>query len=144
MKGLKTLQPNAAILTAVMPISSKETDSRTPAVCSLPPTIMSLYQPRYHQLNEEELKLECKQVFKEELVVTQVEADYLEQSTRLQSRSLTWFRHRRGRITASKFGAVVHTSLFSPAKSLVDSILKPNPRVYSPSLHWGVTNKPAA
>ena len=144
LKGLQALQPNAAILTAVMPISSMETDSHSPAVRALPPTIMSLYQPRYHQLNEEELDLECKRVFEQELVITQVEADYLEQSTRLQSRSLTWVKHRRGRITASKFGAVIHTRLFSPAKSLVDSILKPNPKVYSPSLQWGVTNEPVA
>ena len=73
-------------------------------------------------------------MLKQELVVTQVEADYLEQSTRLQSRSLTWIKHRRGRITAPKFGAVIHTVA---AKSLVDSILKPNPKVYSLSLFKG-------
>ena len=67
---------------------------------------MSLHHPRYARLNEDELKLECKWVFEQELVVTQAEADYLEQSTRLQSQSLTWFNHRRGRITASKFGLV--------------------------------------
>ena len=77
-------------------------------------------------------------------MVTQAEADYLEQSTRLQSQSLTWFSHRRGRITASKLGSVLRTSLFPPAQSLVDSLLKPSPKIHSPSLEWGVTNEPLA
>ena len=102
---------------SVIPIPQKETDSHTPAICTLPPTIMSLHHPRYTELNEKELKFECKRVFEQELVVTQAEADYLEQSYKLQSQSLTWFSHRRGRITALKFGSVFHTSLFSPAVS---------------------------
>ena len=83
-------------------------------------------------------------MFEEELVVTQAEADYLEQSTRLQSQSLTWFSHRRGRITASKFGSVLHTSLLSPAQSLVDSLLKPSSKLHTPPVEWGVTNEPLA
>ena len=144
LKGLKAIRPNAAILTAVIPKPPKETNPHTPPTRTLPPTIMSLYHPHYADLSEEELELECKRVFEQELVVTQAEADYLEQSTRLQSRSLTWFSHRRGRITASKFGSVLHTSLFSPAPSLVDSLLKPSPKIHSPSLEWGVTNEPLA
>ena len=141
-KGLKAMRPNAAILTAVISIPQMETGSHTPTIRTLPPTIMSLHHLRYAELNEEELKLECKRVFEQELVVMQAEADYLEQSTRLQSRSLTWFSHRRGRITASKFGSVFRTSPFSPAQSLVDSLLKPPPKIHSPSLEWGVTNEP--
>ena len=138
------MRPNAAILTAVFSMPPKEADANTPTIRCLPPTIMSLHHPRYAQLNEEELKLECKRVFEQELVVTQAEADYLKQSTRLQSQSLTWFNHRRGRITASKFGLVFHTSLSSPAQSLVDSILKPATKIHSPALEWGVTNEPCA
>ena len=65
LKGLKAMQPNAAILTAVIPIPQKETDSHTPAIRTLPPTIMSLHHPCYTELNEEELKLECKRVFEQ-------------------------------------------------------------------------------
>ena len=62
LKGLKAMRPNAAILTAVIPIPQKETDSHTPAIRTLPPNIMSLHYTHatLHELNEEELKLECK------------------------------------------------------------------------------------
>ena len=70
LNGLKVMRPNAAILTAVIPMPPKEADANTPTIRCLPPTIMSLHHPRYAQLNEEELKLECKQVFEQELVVT--------------------------------------------------------------------------
>ena len=83
-------------------------------------------------------------MFEQELVVMQAEADYLEQSTRLQPRSLTWFSHRKGRITASMFGSLFHTSLFSPAQSIVNSLLKPCPKILSSSLEWGVTSEPLA
>ena len=47
LKGLKAMQPNAAILTTVIPIPQKETDSHTPAIRTLPPTIMSLHHPHF-------------------------------------------------------------------------------------------------
>lgn len=96
----------------------QEADSHIPAIRTLPPTIMSLHHPCYADLNEE-LKLECKWVFKQKVMVTQAEADYmyLEQSTRFQSQSLTLFSHRKGRITVSKFGSVLDTNLFSSAVS---------------------------
>ena len=62
-------------------------------------------------MGEEELKAACEDVFTNKIVVTQEEANYLEESTRLQSQSLLWFKHRTGRITASKFLAVKRASL---------------------------------
>ena len=77
-------------------------------------------------------------------MVTQAEADYLEQSTRFQSQSLTLFSHRKGRITVSKFGSVLDTNLFSSAQSLATSLLKQASKIPSLSLEWGVTNEPLA
>ena len=83
------------------------------------------------KLTKQEQKVECERIVKGELKMTQEEADYLQQSTRLQAQSLLWFAHRKGRITASKFGAVCQTSVSSPSKSLVDSILQRGPKLNS-------------
>ena len=80
----------------------------------------------------------------EELIITKGEADYLERSTTLQSRSAVWFAHRNGRITASKFKDVCHTSIASPSKSVVHSILQHGPKVTSAAMEWGVKNEALA
>ena len=58
------------------------------------------------------------------MVITQEEATYLKELTKLQSQSTLWLEHKIGRITASKFHAVKHTSLESPPTSLVKQIMK--------------------
>jgi len=43
----------------------------------------------------------------------------VEENTREQSNSKTWFRQRAARITASKFKAAVRTDLTQPSQSLI-------------------------
>ncbi len=94
-------------------------------------------------MSHDELMAECEGVF-HSITVTKDEADYLAQATILQSRSLLWFEHRKGRITSSHFGSVFHTCLDSPSKTLISSILQEKPVPDIPALRWGRENEPLA
>ena len=84
----------------------------------LPRTIASFYHPRYSSLSHQVLQRESACVFEEELKVTADESKYLASCTHLQSQCTTWFEQRKGRLTASHFGAICHTSCDKPSKSL--------------------------
>eukprot|EP00731_Ephydatia_muelleri_P003205 Em0001g3205a len=141
---LKALMPKSAILSSLQPNPSCSA-APAPAIHRLPTTLMSLRHPKYRTMSKEDINLECHRIINEEIKITQEEADYLEKSTKLQAQSLLWFAHRRGRITASKFSAVLHTSIASPSQSLVDSILAEKCfEAKSPSLEWGRVNEPVA
>ena len=124
VESLKTLAPKAAVLSAYF---RYETPHGPSATSSLPTTIMSLFRAHYRELGQNELLQECRRVFKEELVVTSDESEFLFKSTLLQSQSALWFERRCGQLTASKFGAVCQTSINSPSKSLVQAILQKHP-----------------
>ena len=62
----------------------------------------------------------------------------------LQSESPLWFKHRKGRITASRFGAVCRTSVNSPSVSLLQSILQTKPLLRAPAVQWGRDNEQIA
>eukprot|EP00731_Ephydatia_muelleri_P003102 Em0001g3102a len=144
-KGLKTIMPKSAILTQLQPLVSAP-PPLTPAVKKLSDLIMNLRQPRYSTISKDELEIECDRIFREGLKTTQGEADYLEKCTKLQTQSVLWFSHRKGRITASKFSAVCHTSISSPSQSLVEGILKEqnSARRGIPALDWGLEKEPCA
>ena len=73
--------------------------------------------------------------------MTEDEAAYLAEATKLQSKSLIWFEHRRARITASKFHTVCHTSITTPSRSLVQQILIVGGNVTSAAIVWGIQNE---
>ena len=75
------------------------------------------------------------------LSVSPAEAEYLTQSTLLQSSSAVWYTQRKGRITASNFGAVCHTSITQPSRSLVDKITQRCSVPKVPALIWGLENE---
>ena len=119
--------------------------SASQVVRKLPLLLTSLQKQIYLVMGEEELKAACEDVFTNKIVVTQEEANYLEESTRLQSQSLLWFKHRTGRITASKFLAVKRASLSPPPASLVKQIMERNMISHRvPALQWGITNEDIA
>ena len=78
------------------------------------------------------------------LKLTQEEADYLEQCTKLQSQSLVWFAHRKGRVTASNFHSVCHTSTTNPSESLIQRLLQERYTVKSAAIQWSIQHEPAA
>lgn len=66
---------------------------------------------------------------------------YLAMSTCLQTQSQLWFEHRKGRLTASKFGAICRTSISTPSKSLVSQILQVGSLPKSAALSWGIDHE---
>ena len=138
--GLRKIFPKSAILATCFP--KPRDDSSVPR--RLPRTVTSLYHPRYKELSQTVLLKECERVFNEELKVTSKESRYLAESTRLQTQSQTWFEHRRGRLTASKFGAICHTSVTKPSRSLVAQILQLSPMPKSAALSWGIEHEKTA
>lgn len=137
LKGLQDLCPKAAILSIFF---QKEEQDKHPSSMKLPRTIDSFYHPRYSKLSAAMLQEESCKVF-EEIKITEEESQYLAKCTRLQSQSTTWFSHRKGRITASRFRAACKTSVVKPAESLVRQILQQTTPPKSASLSWGLENE---
>ena len=72
-------------------------------------------------VSDEEQYNESEQVLKM-IKFSMEDSEYLAEATKMQSESLLWFEHRKGRITASPFGAVCNTSAQNPSKSLIEAI----------------------
>ena len=70
-------------------------------------------------MSRDQLNAACEEIFANGLKITSEETAYLEESTRLQSKSLLWFEQRAGCITAFMFRKVTRTSVDSPSESLV-------------------------
>lgn len=140
LRGLQKLYPKGAVLNVFF---QKESQDSRAALKKLPRTISSFYNPRYHKLSSKLLQQKSASVFKE-LKITKEESEYLVQSTCLQSQSKTWFEHRKGRLTASRFRAICHTSVIKPAESLVKQILQQAPPPKGAALAWGLQNESKA
>lgn len=76
--------------------------------------------------------------------ISKEEADYLAEVTQLQSESLVWFEHRRGRLTASHFRSFCHTKLENPSQSLISTVFQHNTPPKSAALTWGKENEQIA
>ena len=103
----------------------------------------TLYHPKYAKLSRSRLLAECENVFKE-MKIKADEADYLAEATQLQSESLVWFEHRRGRLTASRFLSICKTKVESPSKSLIDVVLQRTSPPKSQALRWGIEKEEVA
>lgn len=137
-EGLRSVYPKSAVL-----LSKFLNTSSPPLVLprrKLPPTLMSLYRPKYKSLPKQKLYAECSTLF-QELKISVDEACYLEKSTQLQSQCALWHDHRKGRVTASVFKNVCHTNIDKPAKSIITSILKSKPIPNVPAVKWGCANE---
>ena len=139
LKVLESIFPSSAILTAVC--KKKGANTEVVTAC-LPPTISSLFDPKYSSLTPTELAVECHRVFSS-MKLNEEDAKYLADATKLQSLSLVWHEHRKGRLTSSRFGSICHTNPDTPSRSLVASILAPQP-LSTPAIRWGVENEEKA
>lgn len=142
LSHLKEIHPSSVVFSSLIARKcTVENDSR-----KLPPLLTSLHTTKCTTMTEEELIMACQDAFVNKLEITPDEALYLEESTRLQSQSILWHQHRIGRITASKFFAVVRTSIDSPSPSLIKDLMemKVQSRKTVPALQWGVENEPKA
>ena len=109
----------------------------------LPPTLITLCDPKYKNLSQSDFQEACEVVF-QSLTISIDEAKYLEESTRLQSQSKLWFDYWAGRLTASKFAAVSKASLSPPPASLVKEIIGSKPVSLDgvPAIDWGKKTNP--
>ncbi|CAN7937933.1 unnamed protein product, partial [Ixodes hexagonus] len=76
------------------------------------------------------------------LSVTESEAQRIEVATRNQQGCPAWFRHRKGRITASIFKDVCRSKR-EKYTTLVNKILKPRP-LNTPAVQYGIQTEPEA
>ncbi len=60
-----------------------------------------------------------------DLLIRDAQCKLIEQKTKGQASSRMWYTYRCGRITASKFGAVIKSNDNQPPKSLVKAICYP-------------------
>ena len=103
----------------------------------LPLPLCELYDPKHCSLGESDLMDLVSHTFSS-LNVSPSAANFLELSTRKQASSTTWFRYRKGLITASHFSAVLHHTWGCYPKSTVSAIMQFNPVNPSvPALKWG-------
>ena len=141
VRGLQTLFPKAAVVNVFI---RRTTTNSGQITKKLPRTIASFYHPRYRSLSHQVLQRESARVFEEELKVTADESKYLASCTSLQSQCTTWFEQRKGRLTASHFGAICHTSCDKPSKSLVEQILQQSRLPKVAALTWGIEKESIA
>ena len=119
IESLQHIEPKLSVLIATILMSPVSTASNYNIPQHLPRTVFSYNDAKSIHLTETELKKKCEQVFLE-MKVTREEADYLASCTTLQSESMLWYEQRKGRITASQFGAVCKTHLDPPSESLIN------------------------
>lgn len=110
------------------------------SIQSLPATTSSCYHPRYKDLFPDQLSNECECVFKEDLGITSVEAEYLLECTILQHQSLVWHEHHKGHLTASRLEKIFKAKLESLSHSLVTTILEKS-LVSSAAIQRGIGNE---
>ena len=138
---LKDIFPQSAILRLVEPCVPSQSSER---VRHLSDPVTALFDVKNKQLSAFEMEKKCKTIF-ESMKITGEEAEYLEQSTKLQAQSNLWFEHRKGRLTASKFARISRARIDS-SRSLLKSVMQYNPPVTSrvPALKWGVDHENVA
>eukprot|EP00058_Branchiostoma_floridae_P013212 XP_002598700.1 hypothetical protein BRAFLDRAFT_95816 [Branchiostoma floridae] len=102
------------------------TDPSIPSVVALnlSSPLCRLFRTEYMQLSHHDLTEKCEEEASR-LAFSTKQVAAQEKTTRLQSKSNTWFEYRAGRITASNFRAAVSTNPVSPSVSLIKRICYP-------------------
>ena len=138
---LSKANPEAAIPSLIPPYNEKFVKTVDPEV---PPLLNELFTEKYMDDTYEELLEKAKECFMQ-LSVTVKQAQRVEELTKTQIKSRSWFAYRAGRITASRFRAVVHTNLSKPSLSLVKSICYPYYNQFtSKYTEWGCQHEEEA
>jgi hypothetical protein len=107
-----------------------------------PETLTELYDPGNIQLSYSDLLKKCQDV---KIDVTCDQSKCLEEATRTQAASALWYRHRAGRITASKMKRVCRSNPDQPSQSLIKSICYPQNHSFTTNAtKWGCTHEDEA
>ena len=89
--------------------------------CTIPNPSQSY--PNDLDLTEENFILVCKKCMKS-IKITEDGINTVEEKTREQSSNSEWFKHRNGRLTASKFGEISNRRITTPPDRLVRDLNK--------------------
>lgn len=97
------------------------------------------------EVSPDELQRLCTE-YKQDLTVSQQEAQRIEEETRQQSEDPTgmWMRLRRSRLTASNFGVICKRRPTTPVAALIKNLLYKSSSYSVPSLRWGKENEHCA
>ena len=125
---------NPVILSIVQPYCEKFVPQ---SLDCLPKPLTDLFDETLLDVSYPELLEKSHETFTK-LKITAEYANMLEKATKSQSNSTLWFRHRAGRITASRFKAAAHTNIAEPSKSLIRAICYPEiTRFSTEATKWG-------
>jgi len=86
------------------------------------------------------LKEESKEFVLRHLHCSMTEIINIESDTLAQSKSKSWFEHRRKRLTASKFGIVINRRNENPSDTFINSVLGTK-SFWNKSCQWGLDNE---
>ncbi|XP_035685431.1 uncharacterized protein LOC118422035 [Branchiostoma floridae] len=137
---------DSGIKPAFLSIVKGYTDPYIPSVVALnlPSPLCRLFRTEYMQLSHNDLTKKCEEEASR-LAFSTEQVAALEKTTRLQSKSNTWFEYRAGRITASNFRAAVSTNPVSPSVSLIKRICYPEAYKFSTAAtRWGCQHESTA
>eukprot|EP00794_Sanderia_malayensis_P001645 gene1645-1828_t len=144
---LKEICPNACLFTIIPKLDEEETDSASEDENDdvFPRLLCTLYEEPFSNLRGNSLSSYIPSLWIK-YHVTQDQIANLEKQTRSQSISNLWYRHREGRITASKVHDVVHMLPSTNPTKLVSRIMGYSNCDLSkvPSVKYGMDNESSA
>ena len=107
------LSPGKPVMLSHVPGHSQEYIPAS-ATGSLPLPLTEVFQEDMLESSYPELLEVCTTVF-DGITITTEQAKRLHEETQKQSKSKLWFRHRAGRVIASRFKAAAHTNPDNPS-----------------------------
>lgn len=116
-------------------------DDDTPEMLPLP--LSHIYREENRTLSNDDLEGYLIAVY-DCLTISQPEADFLERSTRKQSRSEAWKIHRMGRLTASLFHRVATLKDSTSPTSLISHIMGYSSSISTTAMKWGIDHEEEA
>lgn len=135
LQELKDSNCQSALMRIVEPFSSEMSKE----IVTLP-VLFDIHHKKYEKESLEDLILLGKRVTME---VDRNMASEIESRTQGQSKSAEWYRQRTGRVTASVFKNVCHTTIAKPSVSIVKTICYPN-KVPTRAMKWGIEHEETA
>lgn len=108
------------------------------------PELFNIYKKEYEHATYDYL-LGISETYFAQLTLTTEDVENIEKNTIIQNKSEVWFNQRAGRVTATKFKRVCHTSLEKPSLTLIKEICYPiEAKFSSKSTDWGLKNEKKA
>lgn len=106
---------------------------------TLPNIYRTLFKEEYLGVSKEHLQ---DVIGSMTIELSEADCNSIAERTKEQANSREWFKHRSGRITASKFKLVCKTSVDKPSLSLVKSICYPTKFLFkTKATMWGINHE---